>query len=277
MKAIRSLIILLLLLLWPAGTASAGTLDIAGTVDGLDVRVSVAPAKASIGRPPAIVSVSTGSGSGTAVSANANRGPARVDAAVGCIDVRAASRLASANAGLCRENRDRGSLSADARRARSKLAAAIGCLRLAGASGHLRGNLLAGTCGATGGAADAHAGLRDTTLDGSVGCVVGNAAGDGSVIAAANVGVCQAKGTGPAPTPDDGPGGAGGDGDPDGVAGETTEGNSLGGVLGAAASGELPLTGLPLWAVVLTGLVLVGFGVLLRRRRPELPRPRPSF
>jgi hypothetical protein len=280
MKVIRASIFLLLLtLLWPAGTASAGTLDVEGTIDRVGLRVSIAPLKAHVERLPAAADVSTGWGSGTAANVSARRGPVNVDAAVGCVAARVASRLVSARVGLCREQRDPGAASAGADVVRSQLAAAIGCLRLAGVSGQLRVDLLAGTCGETGGAAETHAGLGDAALDGTVGCLAGSAADDSGVNVAASVGVCKAGGTGPAPSPGDGTGNDGGDGNGGnggGVADETA-GGATGGVLGAAASSELPYTGLPLWAVVLTGLSLVGFGVLLRRRRPELRRPTPSF
>ena len=55
------------------------------------------------------------------------------------------------------------------------------------------------------------------------------------------------------------------------MAGDTAGDNtSPRGVLAALASGELPLTGLPLWAVTLAGLFLTGLGVLVRRRRPQI-------
>jgi LPXTG-motif cell wall-anchored protein len=41
-------------------------------------------------------------------------------------------------------------------------------------------------------------------------------------------------------------------------------------VLNRAFGGRLPYTGLPVWALALTGLGLIGLGVLVGRRRPEL-------
>ena len=60
-----------------------------------------------------------------------------------------------------------------------------------------------------------------------------------------------------------------------GVAGavERAVGKPLGGVLGAGAQlgrtavkGTLPFTGIPLWAVALVAVTLIGFGLALRRR-----------
>jgi hypothetical protein len=274
MKAIPSSIVLLLLTLAAsAGTASAGTLDVQGVIDRVDVRVSVAPVKAQVERLPTTASVSTGWSSGSAANVSARRSPINLDVRVGCIAARVESPLASARVGLCRERPDPGAALAAADVVKSRIAAAIGCLRLAGVSGHLRGHLLAGTCGESGSAADTHGGLGGAVADGAVGCVAGNAAGDHGMNVAAAVGTCQEGGGAPAPTPGDDPGeGANGGNKGDGgdVAGETA-GKTPGGVLAAVTGSDLPYTGLPLWAMGLTGLGLIGLGVLFRRR-PELAR-----
>jgi LPXTG-motif cell wall-anchored protein len=44
----------------------------------------------------------------------------------------------------------------------------------------------------------------------------------------------------------------------------------LGAVARTATHGQLPFTGLPVWAPILAGLVLIGLGLALRRRsRPS--------
>jgi hypothetical protein len=125
-----------------------------------------------------------------------------------------------------------------------------------------------GSCAQSGSAAEAAIGNGDATGDAFLGCIAAGATGDGAN-GAAGVGLCRAATTTPPPEPGGGTGGEGPGDEPGGVAGAQAGGRSSPrGVLGALASGELPFTGLPLWAVALAGLALTGLGVLLRRLHP---------
>jgi LPXTG-motif cell wall-anchored protein len=137
-----------------------------------------------------------------------------------------------------------------------------------GTSNGITGAGSLGSCEAPGSAVDAAAASGDASGSVFVGCVAGSVSGSDTT-GATSAGVCRAAGTTPGPggTPaddgnaDDGMGGA---------AGELASGNtSPRGVL-AAVTGDLPYTGLPVWAVTLAGLFLTGLGVLFRRRRPEI-------
>ena len=102
----------------------------------------------------------------------------------------------------------------------------------------------------------------------TVGCIGTSGAGGGAT-AGATVGLCSVE-----REPDGSGGGAGGGTPVDpgdeggGIAG--TPADSGGGVLGTlagGATGDLPLTGLPVWLVFLAGLALAGIGRVLYRRR----------
>jgi LPXTG-motif cell wall-anchored protein len=138
-----------------------------------------------------------------------------------------------------------------------------------GTSNGITGAGSLGSCEAPGSAVDAAAASGDASGSVFVGCVAGSVSGSDTT-GATSAGVCRAAGTTPGPgeTPGD-------EGDADdgtgAAAGEAASGNtSPQGVLAAAAAGELPYTGLPVWAVTLAGLFLAGLGVLFRRRRPEI-------
>jgi len=127
-----------------------------------------------------------------------------------------------------------------------------------------RGNV--GSCLTTGGAAGARAGNGDTSAAGTVGCI-GGSAGSGDTSAVASVGSCPAGGGTPEPE-DSGTGSAGGGGG-GGELGEGASGGESGplGSLARMASGNLPLTGLPVWLVLLAGLTALTIGAFLYRRR----------
>jgi hypothetical protein len=107
---------------------------------------------------------------------------------------------------------------------------------------------------------EAGTGRGDVSGEAFLGCIAGGAGGNGTN-GCLSAGVCRAATTTPPEEPGDDSGG--------GVAGEQASGRSSPrGVLGALASGELPFTGLPLWAIALAGLALTGLGVYLRRLHP---------
>jgi len=122
-----------------------------------------------------------------------------------------------------------------------------------------------GSCADTGSAATLGTDQGDVNGDATAGCVLAGLAG-ADTTGAMSVGLCRSAT--PEPTP--GPGEEPGADDGSGVAGATASGgNSPGGVLGALASGRLPFTGLPIWAVALAGLALIAVGVALRRMHPR--------
>jgi hypothetical protein len=93
-----------------------------------------------------------------------------------------------------------------------------------------------------------------------VGCIGASGAG-GETTTGASVGLCNV-----AQAPD-GSGGGAGDGDPvdsgGGAAGAPADDGSGTGVLAAVtrgATGNLPLTGRPVWIVLFTGLTLIAIG-----------------
>ena len=143
--------------------------------------------------------------------------------------------------------------------------ATVGCIDVSGGTGDASavGNVGSCTTAAdSGGAAGAGAGSGDTSAAGTVGCI-GGSAGSGDTSAAASVGSCPAGGGTPEPDPGTGPAGGGGE------LGEGASGGESGplGTLARMASGNLPLTGLPVWLVLLAGLTALSDGAFVYRRR----------
>ena len=178
----------------------------------------------------------------------------------------------AASAGSCATGTNTNAVDATAGNGDTTATGAVSCLN-GSLAGDPSGAASAGSCATAANAADVTAGTGDTTATGSVGCLGATLTGDTSAAASAGRCATTTRGGGTVDNPvDDGGGNGPGFGRPigDGAPADD-EGSSFLTQVQGAADGTLPLTGIPLWIAALIGLILVvGGGVLIRRRRDEL-------